>query len=369
MIHRSLLLALATGAACSAGSSGQAGAVERVADAPAAATPPVDQDPPQPSMEDTVIRVNTTDDLNQVRHRYLEALAAGTEAVVEVELAAGSYGPASLSLTIPAGQRVPDPLQVDVVLRGAPGADPAVLRDVALQIAARSVRLENLVVTATNRAAIKVQAGRDVTIRGCTVVDNRWASDFAGVRLVDVTGVGTTPLDVTIEDSWLVGNRQQHDKKPSALVGVKRSPQVPLAQVTVRRTAFLGNDVAAELSISGAHAVRVEDVLVHRTRATGSFLACDACQRIDLDRAGLVVEDLDHVVAGKGNAAAAVTASRLYPRKHQALPSTLGGDAGQVADRSGLAGWDDAVAEAVAGGDRPPTAAVRQKLADALGVP
>jgi hypothetical protein len=317
-------------------------------------------------MEMALIIIKTTEDLKQVRNIYLDALASGEETLLEVEFAPGVYGPASLGLSVPAGQRVPDEIRIDITLRGKAGADPVVLTETAVQMTGRSVRLENLVLTGARTTSLKVLAGRNVVLQDCTVLANRWASDYGAISLIEIMGMGKTPIDVTVEGAWFLGNRQIGDKKGSTVLAIRRAIHTALANVLIRGTSFLGNDVATEVSITGASAVRLDDVLVHRTRTDGVFLSCEACRSTEIVHAELVVEGLDKLAALRFSPAIQMHDSRLYPLRVTGLPDTLAGLPSQIADRSGLAAWEVAVKEALSG-DAPPGEALREKLEAALG--
>src|SRR3712207_6590400 len=103
-------------------------------------------------------------------------------ATLEIDLAPGNYRSANLSLGDPLERRA-----IDIVIRGADAARPAMLNDVSLRLCGDHVRLEHLIFAGRvdHLPVVSITAVTSLTIDGCAWLGNQVRMPPEG-RLLEV---------------------------------------------------------------------------------------------------------------------------------------------------------------------------------------
>lgn len=237
------------------------------------------------------IEVASSDDVAALYLRYIELVDSGRELTLEVRFAPGVYGVASIGpIRLDLGGNPPpkDP-KIDVILRGASADPPAVLRDLGILVTARSLRLEDLILTGRSQGLLEARVARSFAMARCVVAHNTWGGPWGGA-LMRVLGLhGRPAYSVTIEDAWFVRNGQEGQ---AALLAIGPATGAFVEEVTVRRVAFLENTTHGDLVVHEARAIRADDVLAVKDHAGGAaVLRYERTQRVEIERSTFLVDD------------------------------------------------------------------------------
>ncbi len=212
-----------------------------------------------------VREVADSDGLNALYPEYLGLLAEGRERVLEIVLAPGEYGVAScgkISLTLK-GSPPPKNRIIDLVIRSASADEPAVLADMGVDIDARAVTLQDLVLAhRCHDSVLKVRFGGQLSLRGCAFVGHQLQAPFGGTLLELAELYEHGPSSVAIEDCWFVGNRAID---PGGLIAVAAASRSALRAVSFARCTFLDNAFPLDLAVIGASEVSFHACTVQRT--------------------------------------------------------------------------------------------------------
>jgi len=237
------------------------------------------------------IEVRSSDDIAALYVTYIELVDSGREETLDIVLAPGDYGVASIGpirLDLGGNPEPKDP-KIDVILRGASADPPAVLRDLGMLVTARSLRLENLILTGRSQALLEARVARAFELESCVVLGNSWGGPWGGV-LMRVLGVhGQPAYSVDIADTWFVRNSQQSQ---AALLALAPATGSFIDEVRLRRVTFLENSTHADLQVHEARAIRADDVFAVKDGAGGAaVLRYERAEQVVLERSTFVVGD------------------------------------------------------------------------------
>lgn len=182
-------------------------------------------------------RVDRSESLGApLQQAFAQALMRG--GTFTIKLAPGSYEGGVVSLKDPSGQ-------LDLTLEGE-GPAPAVLQATRLDLAARSVVLRNLVISGAMSPAsvVSLQAGVTLLLDRVALVNNRCHDASAAEALLELRASQGGSPQVTMKDSWLVGNQMSGE---APLVATPGSGRARLQGLRFENTVFAGNVAAAGL--------------------------------------------------------------------------------------------------------------------------
>jgi len=299
---------------------------------------------PRAPKESRVFDVKSSNDLLSLNSEYARLWESGFDGTLEVNVGAGPFTPIGWDLrpSTPSGQA-----RIDVVIRGGGAVFPF-----PGHVQARSLRLENLVLTGTRSGPTEIRVSTDFTMKRSMLVDGRFADpNFAGGYLeVFADGGKKVAAQATIEDCWFVRNFQT--KAPMQMVSLLQRGEDAgyFERVRVRHSAFLGNAFAADLAVDFATSVAIEDSLFYRNWPTGSELRLTSCGAVTVERSTFAVEKIDQVAAVDASPPVLVRGSRILVRDWKAggkPPPALSVSAGQIADRAAVGSADGVVAEVI----------------------
>lgn len=321
----------------------------------------------------TVTRaVASSDDIAALYLEYIELVDGKQETRLEIDIAPGTYGVATIGpirLDL-GGNPAPKQPAIDVVLRGPAGEQPAVLCDLGMLVIARSLRLENLILTGRHQSVLDARVARALTIERCVVASNEWGGPWGGA-LLRVAGVyGQPAYRVDIRDSWFVRNGAQSE---AALLEVAAATGSFVEHVELRRVTFLDNATHSDLLVREARAIYADDVLAVKSRAGGAAVLRYAhTSHVAIERSTFVVDDPAAIACDAphpGGATAELGDSTIYVPAGAArkLPPNVRGRA-DVLDRAPVrAGALADVAAAIAS-RIPDPELMRARLRGALGL-
>jgi hypothetical protein len=254
----------------------------------------------------TTIEVATSDELNAVYARYLALVEADRPARLEIVLAPGTYGKASIgpiSLLLEPSGPVTDPT-IDVVVRARDrGGAPVVLDDMDVAIQGRSVVLDGLVLARrASPSVLKIVAAGAIRIARCRFVAGALDSPHGGA-LIAITGTGDHgPQTLDIEDSWFVRNR---GASPGSLLSAVPSATSYFERVAFRGAGFVDNQLFTGVRLERAKHVELTGCFVYQrpyegrpggSGTTPSFLRTDVPpESFAIERSILVLDRRDHL--------------------------------------------------------------------------
>lgn len=319
------------------------------------------------------IEVASSDDIAALYVTYIELVNAGQEAVLDIAFAPGVYGIASIGpiqLDL-GGNPAPAQPRIDVVLRGAAEDQPTVFRDMAMLVNARSLQLENLILTGRQQTLLEARVAREFAMSRCVVASNDWGGPWSGV-LMRVSGTyGHPAYSVDIADTWFVRNGEQSE---AALLAVTPATGSFIDEVKLRRVTFLDNTTHCDLMVREARTVYADDVIAVKCHAAGAvILRCERTGQVAVVRSTFVVNDPATIGFEDPQARSSgleLTRSRIFitgdsrvlPRFVRGYPEIRDGSRLRL-HRSSL----DDLAAAITSAVLDPSAA-RARLRDALGL-
>jgi hypothetical protein len=323
--------------------------------------PPEEDSPPAAAArkEKRVYEVASAKDLLDVQSAYLKA-AAGGGGVFEVRFSA-AIPATSWSLAPEPGKGVP---ALDLVLIGQGGAIPA-----PGKLVARSVRLENLVLTGPVGLSSEIEVRTGFTMVDAGVIDGRGTvpasqAPYLAIRAHGVRGK-KEPATLTIERSWFIRNWQADQSLHGAvLLGLEQDGRDGghFGEVRIRDCVFSNNAFATELRLAYARDVAIERTLFYKTWPSGLLIDADTVEKVRLVDSILVADDLAHVARlGKDVAPIEATGTKLFIRSYTdkaALPAALKIDRAAVASRAPI----DAKAAPLDAAGRIPAALPKPEL-------
>ena len=306
--------------------------------------PPAAEKHRAPAPKETrVFDIKSSDDLLALDSQYSALWESGFEGTVEVNIGPGPLAPSGWSLHPGTAKGEP---RIDLVLRGSGGVFPLPGR-----IRARSVRIENVILTGTRSAPAEIRVSTEFAMKRVMLVDGRFADpNFEGGWIeVFADGGKRSAARAAIEDSWFVRNYQL--KAPMRLVSFlsRGEDGGAFERVRVAHSAFLGNAFAVDLGVDFATSVGIEDSFFYRNWPTGSELRCASCGAVTVERSAFAVERLDEVASVEATPPVLVRGSRILLRdgKASAKSPALSVAAAQIEERGASA--DAAVAEIITG--------------------
>jgi len=316
-----------------------------------------------------MFEIQSSDDLQKLRIEYMKLHEAGFEGLFEVQIAPGSYQPISWDLQ-PAPEAASQPRRIDVVLRGSPTVLPVKL----VGIDARSLRMEDLVISGRRSSPLLLQVSRELALKRCALIGGQWSDPHGGKTYLEIQARGPKkgakePVEVSIEDSWFVRNSQN---PPLSLLSLTTAgdDSAYFERAHLRRVAFLGNAFDRELAVDFARQLHVEDSLFYRTWPVGGWLSCSSTGELLVERSVFVVERLDELVVSKGSPAVRFDDSQIFVRSWspgQQLPEELEIDEGAVSGSQGLESQEAMMAEATRmSADGLPTRELFDQLREAM---
>lgn len=235
------------------------------------------------------IDIESSDDLAAMYVKYIELVDSGQEETLELCVAPGEYGVASIGpiqLDL-CGNPPPRDPRIDIVIRGEPSTPPVVFRDLGILVQARSLTLENLILTGRHQGLLEARVARHFAMKHCVVATNSWDPSWGGT-LLRVTGMHDQPAyTVDIEDCWFARNGEQ---SPSALLALGPATGGYIERVGLRNLRFLGNATHVDLAIHEAREVRGSELFVVKDARGGQvFLRYDRCEKVVLDRSTFIL--------------------------------------------------------------------------------
>jgi hypothetical protein len=324
-------------------------------------------------MQPMKIEVASSDDIAALYVKYIELVDGGQETTLDVAFAPGVYGVASIGpiqLDL-GGNPAPKDPRIDIVLRGVSADRPAVLHDLGMRVHARSLRLENLILTGRNQGLLDARVARSFEMARCVVANNVWGGPWGGA-LMRVSGVyGQPAYAVEIGDTWFVRNGQQSE---AALLAVSPATGSFVDRVELRRVTFLDNGTHGDLQVHEARAIRADDVLAVKDHGGGAaVLRYARAEQVVVERSTFVVDDPAAIAFEDTRAwrsGMELTRSKIYVTgSSRALPGGVRGHA-ELLDGSRLRPRGAALDEVIAAITRsiPDPAIARARLRDALGL-
>lgn len=306
---------------------------------PAPSTNPAAQ-PATASKEKRVYDVASTSDLLTVQSKYLEQAAAGYEGRFEVRFTA-AIPPTSWSLAPEPGKDLP---AIDLVLSGMAGASSSV--PVPRRLAARSIHIENLVLTGPVGLSSELEVRTSFTMLDSAVIDGRGTvtasqAPYLAIRAHAERGK-KEPTTLTIERSWFLRNWQADQSRGAALLGLEHDPQDGgfFGTVRIRDTAFLGNAFTTELRLAYALDVVLERCLFYRTWPAGSLFGAELVESVRVEDSLIIVEDLAHLGhLGEDVPPINLSGTRVFAKGYTAktpLPGAVKLDRADISPRSAI---------------------------------
>jgi hypothetical protein len=228
------------------------------------------------------VQVSADADFQRVQGRWSELIYAADPGELVIDLAPGTYTK-SLQLGDVKGG-------VHVRIRGVGG--PAVFDGASLSVDARSLVLENVVLTGwtLDSPVLQVKVRESLVLDHVAVADNvRHTTAKRPGPLVRITSsykTGARP--VTIRDSWFVGNGPAPDG--STLIGASGVKPDQISTLTLERVVFAANAFPELLAPGLCDAVDVKDSVVV---ASGGFgFAMNGTTRWSFAKSRLAAEPL-----------------------------------------------------------------------------
>ena len=320
------------------------------------------------------IEIASSDDLAALYVTYIELVDRGRELTLEIAVAPGVYGVASigpLQLDLGGNPAPKEPL-IDVILRGAAPDQPAIFRDMGVVVNARSLRLENLIFTGRNQGLLEARVARLFEMDSCVVAGNSWGGPWGGA-LMRVSGVhGQPAYAVELADTWFIRNGQQSE---AALLAIGPATGSFVEQVELRRVTFLDNSTHADLTVHEARAIRAEDLFaVKQHGGAATVLRFDRTEQVTIDRSTFVVDDPAAIAfedVRTWRSGMKLSRSKVFVTgASRALPEHVRGEATDLLDGAPLpprgAALDELVAQLTT--RVPDPAAGRASLRAALGL-
>lgn len=320
------------------------------------------------SKENRVYDVGSVNDLLRVQSTYLQQAGAGEGGRFEVRFTA-SIPNTGWSLAPEPGKDVP---AIDLVLSGHGAVVP-----VPGKLAARTVRIEGLVLTGPAGLSSAIEVRNSFTMVDSAVIDGRGAmaasqAPYLAVRAHGVRGKKTTAT-LTVERSWFVRNWQASQSTlGAALFGLEQNERDGgfFSEVRFRDCAFIGNAFAAELRLTHALDVAIERTLFYKTWPSGLQIDAEMAENVRVTDSILVAEDLEHIArVGKDVAPIAMTGTRVFARTYKPttpVPAALKIDRSAIADRSAIDARAAPLDAAAKMTPAMPPAALREQLMQAL---
>jgi hypothetical protein len=294
------------------------------------------------------MEIKSAEDLLKLRTDYQEMWDAGFDGTLEVTIRAGTYPAVGWALSPnPSSKRKGDAPTIDVILRG-PATIPA-----PGKVKARSLVIEELVLTGARSAPIELEVGKSFAMRRAALIDGRFGDPMYQGTFFEIRARGTkgskAPVTVAIDDSWFVRNFQE--AKPMAMVGLTSATEFPgyFEEVSIRRSAFLGNAFMSELAVDFARKVKIEDSIFYKTWPGGTVLRFTSTADVTVKRCAFAVEEIGQVATVEETPPIAFEDSRIYARgwaPGQSPPPALRIDPPKIIDRKAFEPQEKPVAEA-----------------------
>ncbi len=319
-----------------------------------------------------MFEVNNTADLGTLSTEYMNLWTAGFDGTLEVKFAPGTYAAQGWSLIPDSFSRNRyEPPKIDVVLRG----NGAVLAALPGTIRARSLRLENLVLTGMRSSSVLLQITKELVIKGCALIDTRfgdpnWMGSYVSIQARSTSKWRKSALTVLIEDSWFVRNFQGSSAMTMLAFEQDRTMPGYFRRVDIRRSMFLGNAyLTAELNFEVAQKVVIADSVFYKTWPSGTLIRATSCGKVIVKNSAIVVEQLDHVGAVSAGDPIVFDGTRIYSKtpKGKAPPAVLAIDPSMVLDRTLFEPHEAALKDATASPTTAvPGAAIRARIDSAF---
>lgn len=317
------------------------------------------------------IDVASSDDLARLYTTYIQLVERDVDTTLELELAPGRYGVASIgpiNLDL-GGNPAPKVPRVDVVLRGRTTQPSAVLHDMAIRVHARSLHVENVILAGRQQGLLDARVARSFSMRNCVVAGNTVGGPWGGV-LLRIGGVyGQPPPRVAIEDTWFAGNAEG---SASTLLAIAPATGSYVDEVELSRVSLLANGNAVDLRIDEARTIHLDDVLAVKQHAAGVVVRFARCKQVLVEHSTFVVDDPLAIAVEDTStyrAGCDLRASRIYASgPSHALPACVRGRVDvRPAPPAPARALDDLVAELAAQLPES-TSAARARVQEALGI-
>jgi len=239
------------------------------------------------------VEIASSDDLVGLYQRYQQWIAEGYEGALELVFAPGVYGVASIGpITLDlGGNPAPRDPKIDVVLRGSPGT---VLRDLGVLVNARSLVVEDLILTGRHTTLIEARVAAKFELRRCAIVGNSYDPPFGNGALVSVRGTFEQPAySATLEDVWLVRNGELSE---AAVIALGPATGSYVYDVQLRRVTSVENTTSADIAILEAKSIEAEDCVC--VKAAGAWLRHSRSGAIAIRGGSFSLDRAANVVAG-----------------------------------------------------------------------
>jgi len=209
------------------------------------------------------VHIQSTTDLGLSIHTALQEQIRASRSgpsTLEVVLAPGIYEGVALSL-----KDKSSPSNLEIVVRGA-GPEPSTFKS-PIQIHAARIRLENLVIADINVGSptTTLKVGDALQIDGVAWVGNRHAEPELGDPIVAIeAGFRSGPKDITISNSWFVGN---DSGGKSTLIGLKTVRPDIVSSLSFKNTVFVDNHCSVVVAPEFSEAVLFDHTVIHETKS------------------------------------------------------------------------------------------------------
>jgi len=243
------------------------------------------------------VRIQSNEDLNGLflQAALKEQIAASrlAPATLEVIVGPGVYENASITL-----RDSSNPSNLEVIFRGAPGTPPTL--KLPVQIHAARIRMENVVYAdaAISSELTTFTVGESLHIEGVAWVGNTRTEEAMGSPLVSIRGgYRTGPKQITVKDSWFVGNALEGTGSLVQLHTVR--PDI-VSSLRFTNTVFADNQCSIVVAPEFSEAVTFEQTHVHEPHADAFLWVRNAVTKTHFDSGQLVVAGKEGVVRYRG---------------------------------------------------------------------
>lgn len=259
------------------------------------------------------VQITNSDELHNLYIQYQGLLDAGKSARLEVNIAPGTYGIASIGpIALNLRGSPPRDSQVDVVLRGT--GSGVIFKDLGMQVTARSLHLENITFTKRQQSILQAQVKTSFTMKNCVVVDNNQGGPWGGSLLQVMGTPNQGAYSVEIEKTAFLRNSEGSQ---SALLVLGPASGSGIDEVRIKDSVFLDNGVTTDIAVMAARSISLAGCFVYKKRyergqqqLAPTLLRYAASPRVSISGGVYVVDALEDIAAEErppGAAAAAGT--------------------------------------------------------------
>jgi len=204
------------------------------------------------------VEVRTTEEFYQiVETAYSKLLAEYVPDTLEVALAPGHYTRLALSL-VDRNERG----HVGIIVRAADPQQQPVLKELGIRLVGRDVSLENVIInhTIASDSLLTIRVFGLARVQGCAFISSSPTGWPAHKPLLSISGSDRGAQSATIQDCWLVGNREQ---VTSPMIDLGSLPGHRFEQIRFENVAFIGNHFTSGIIPGAADQVVFSRCLIY----------------------------------------------------------------------------------------------------------